>query len=180
MNCPLQSRSFISVTCNFKIHTRRSFFNVHNIYRPYLGNHHIRFRFWSFICQQKHLLIILNFLSLPISVLNWIFQVVSKRLPRSKVLKDKERKGDLLWDLCKICLSWIEQECRWWLSGKESPGNAGEGPPSAGQEDSLYKEMATHSICLGKFHGQRSLVGRSLWGHSQTGPSNRTHTSLVV
>ena len=63
---------------------------------------------------------------------------------------------------------------------KNPPGNAGEGPPSAGQEDSLYKEMATHSICLGKFHGQRSLVGRSLWGHSQTGPSNRTHTSLVV
>ena len=36
---------------------------------------------------------------------------------------------------------------------------------SLGQEDPLEKEMATHSsILLGKFHGQRSLVGYSPWG----------------
>ena len=34
-----------------------------------------------------------------------------------------------------------------------------------GQEASLEKEMATYSsILLGKFHGQRSLVGYSSWG----------------
>ena len=33
---------------------------------------------------------------------------------------------------------------------------------SLGQEDSLEKEMATHSsILAGEFHGQRSLVGYS-------------------
>ena len=36
---------------------------------------------------------------------------------------------------------------------------------SLGQEDPLEKEMATHSSVLaGKSHGQRSLVGYSLWG----------------
>ena len=36
---------------------------------------------------------------------------------------------------------------------------------SWGQEDPLEKEMATYSsILAGEFHGQRSLVGYSLWG----------------
>ena len=35
---------------------------------------------------------------------------------------------------------------------------------SLGQDDSLEKEMATHSsILAGKFHGQRSLVGSMGW-----------------
>ena len=35
-----------------------------------------------------------------------------------------------------------------------------------GQEDPLEKEMATHSSILAEeFHGQRSLVGYSPWGH---------------
>ena len=39
-----------------------------------------------------------------------------------------------------------------------------------GGEDLLEKEMATHSSILsGEFHGQRSLMGYSPWGHkSQT------------
>ena len=37
-----------------------------------------------------------------------------------------------------------------------------------GREDPLEKEMATHSSFLpGKFHGQRSLVGYSPWGHEE-------------
>ena len=36
---------------------------------------------------------------------------------------------------------------------------------SLGQEDSLEKDIATHSIFLpGESHGQRSLVGYSPWG----------------
>ena len=36
---------------------------------------------------------------------------------------------------------------------------------SRGQEDSLEKEMATHSsILAGEFHGQRSLMGYISWG----------------
>ena len=31
-------------------------------------------------------------------------------------------------------------------------------------EDPLEKEMATHSTCLEKSHGLRSLVGYSPWG----------------
>ena len=39
---------------------------------------------------------------------------------------------------------------------------------SLGQEDPLQKGMATHSsILAGEFHGQRSLVGYSLWGHKE-------------
>ena len=40
---------------------------------------------------------------------------------------------------------------------------------SLGQEDPLEKEMATHSsILLGRFHGQRSLVGYSPWGYKES------------
>ncbi|KAI4548528.1 hypothetical protein MG293_000858 [Ovis ammon polii] len=37
-----------------------------------------------------------------------------------------------------------------------------------GQEDPLEKEMATHSIVPGKFHGQRSLVGYRPWGRKES------------
>ena len=41
---------------------------------------------------------------------------------------------------------------------------------SPGWEDLLEEEMATHfSILAGKFHGQRSLVGYSAWGHKRVG-----------
>ena len=37
---------------------------------------------------------------------------------------------------------------------------------SLGREEPLEKEMATHSVFLPReFHGQRSLVGYSPWGH---------------
>ena len=37
-----------------------------------------------------------------------------------------------------------------------------------GWEDPLEKGIATHSITLhGEFHGQRSLVGYSPWGHKE-------------
>ena len=38
-----------------------------------------------------------------------------------------------------------------------------------GWEDPLEKDMATHSVFLpGEFHGQRSLVGYSPWGHKES------------
>ena len=41
--------------------------------------------------------------------------------------------------------------------------------PSLDWEDSLEKEMATHSVLLpGKFHGQRSLVGYGPWDHKES------------
>ena len=40
---------------------------------------------------------------------------------------------------------------------------------SLGWEDPLEEEMVTHSRFLpGKFHGQRSLAGYSLWGHKES------------
>ena len=39
---------------------------------------------------------------------------------------------------------------------------------SLGQEDPLEKGMAIHSRMLpAEFHGQRSLVGYSPWGHNE-------------
>ena len=40
---------------------------------------------------------------------------------------------------------------------------------SLGQKDSWEKRMATNfSILTGEFHGQRSLVGYSSWGHKES------------
>ena len=45
---------------------------------------------------------------------------------------------------------------------------------SLGQEEPLEKGMATHSsILAGKSHGQRSLVGYSLWGHKESDTTER-------
>ena len=51
---------------------------------------------------------------------------------------------------------------------------------SLGREDPLEKGMATHSsILAGEFHGQRSLVGYSLWGHKEPDMTEQlTHTLL--
>ena len=49
-----------------------------------------------------------------------------------------------------------------------------------GREDPLEQEMATHSsILLGKSHGQRSLVGYSLWGHKESDRTEVTKTDLL-
>ena len=45
---------------------------------------------------------------------------------------------------------------------------------SLGQEDSLEKEMATHSVLLpGKSHGQRSLVDYSPWDRKESDTTER-------
>ena len=49
---------------------------------------------------------------------------------------------------------------------------------SLGWEDPLEKEMATHSSTPPrKFHGQRSLVGYSPWGHEESDTTERLHDS---
>ena len=51
---------------------------------------------------------------------------------------------------------------------KESSCNAGNVGLIPGSGRFLEKEMATHSSILAKkFHGQRSLVGYSPWGHKE-------------
>ena len=52
---------------------------------------------------------------------------------------------------------------------------------SLGQDNTLEKEMATHSVVVpGKSHGQRSLVGYSSWGckESDTTLVPKQHTQL--
>ena len=51
---------------------------------------------------------------------------------------------------------------------------------SLGQEDLLEKEIATPVLLPGKFHGQRSLVGCSPWGHKESDTTERLpfHFSL--
>ena len=45
---------------------------------------------------------------------------------------------------------------------------------SLGREDLLEKEMATAPVFLpGKFHGRRSLVGYSPWGHKESDTTER-------
>ena len=49
---------------------------------------------------------------------------------------------------------------------KNMPANAGDSESIPGWEDSLEKEMATHSsIFDGKAHGQRNLADYSQWAH---------------
>ena len=48
---------------------------------------------------------------------------------------------------------------------------------SLGREDPLEEEMATHSSILAwKIHGQRSLVGYSPWGRTESNMTEHTHT----
>ena len=70
------------------------------------------------------------------------------------------------------------------LSGKESACNAGDAVQSLGWEDPLEKEMATEfSILSGECHGQRSLVGYSLWGCKESDMTewlNNNHLIMYV
>ena len=48
---------------------------------------------------------------------------------------------------------------------------------SLGQEDPLEKERQPTLVFLpGKFHGQRSLVGYSPWGHKESDTSEQQST----
>ena len=56
-----------------------------------------------------------------------------------------------------------------------------EWPYSLSQEDLLEKEMATHSSILAwRYHGQRSLVGYSSWGHKESDMTERLSLSSEV
>ena len=53
--------------------------------------------------------------------------------------------------------------------------------PSLGQEDSLEKEMVTHSsILAGESHGWRTLVGYSPRGGKESDMTERLHFSLFL
>ena len=62
----------------------------------------------------------------------------------------------------------IDTGLPWWLSGKNA-GDTGDSSSISGSGRSPEKEVATTSVFLpGKFHGQRSLAGDSLWGHKES------------
>ena len=47
---------------------------------------------------------------------------------------------------------------------------------SMGREDPLKEEMAALVFLLGKFHGQRSLVGYSPWGRRESDTTEHLNT----
>ena len=52
---------------------------------------------------------------------------------------------------------------------------------SLGWEDHVEKGMASYSSVLpGESHGQRSLVGHSLWGHKESDTTEQLTLSLFV
>ena len=52
---------------------------------------------------------------------------------------------------------------------------------SLAREDLLEKEMATHSSILSrKFHGWRSVVGYSPWGHKEFDTTERLHSHFSL
>ena len=52
---------------------------------------------------------------------------------------------------------------------------------SLGQEDSLEKEMATHSSTLTwKIHARRSMVGYSPWGCQELDMTELLHFALIA
>ena len=65
----------------------------------------------------------------------------------------------------------------WWLSGKEPTCNGGGKGSIPGLERSPGGG-SVHTLkysCLEKFHGQRSLVGYSPWGHKESDTTEHTH-----
>ena len=42
----------------------------------------------------------------------------------------------------------------------------------------LEEEMATHSRLPGKYHGLRSLIGYSQWGHTKSNMTEHTHVHM--
>ena len=67
-------------------------------------------------------------------------------------------------------------------SGKESPGDTGDQGSIPGSEDPLETRewLPTAVLLPGKFHGQRSLVGYSPWGHKELDMTERlTHIHII-
>ena len=85
-------------------------------------------------------------------------------------------------DLCSPTLPTVLPTTIQWGFPSSSDGKAMQEPQvqSLGQEYPLEKEMATLSRFLpAEFHGERSLVGYSPWGHKEsdmTEQLTRTHT----
>ena len=60
---------------------------------------------------------------------------------------------------------------------KNLPASEGD----VGREDPQEKKMATYSnILAGKSHGQRNLVGYSLWGHKESDMTYRLNNNIVI
>ena len=67
---------------------------------------------------------------------------------------------------------------------KNLPANAGDTrDPSSipGWEDPLRRKWQLTPVFLpGKFHGQRSLVGYSSWGHKESDTTEHTHYIILI
>ena len=97
------------------------------------------------------------------------------------------------YDLCWSDLGWVfclgfphtREGLPGWLGGRASACQCRRREmqvQSLGWQDALQGEMATQVFLPGKFHGQRSLVGCSLWGRKELGMTEQLdviHTQLL-
>ena len=94
-------------------------------------------------------------------------------LQHIRILKLPSLKFFHLWMFSVIIFLWVISAFKWkefsgGLDAKDYTRSAGHLDLIPGLEDPLEKGMATHSVFLaGEFHGQRSLVGYSPWGHKE-------------
>ena len=70
----------------------------------------------------------------------------------------------------------------WWLSGKESAGNAGDtgdmgSIPGLGSSPGRGHGNPLQYSCLENPHGQRCLVGYSPWGHKESDTAEQLSTA---
>ena len=76
-----------------------------------------------------------------------------------------------------VCIPW---RLSWWLSGKESPANAGDAGSVPGSERSPGEGNGNLLLLPGKSHGQRSLVGSIGSQKSPTRLSDWTTTKTNI
>ena len=88
----------------------------------------------------------------------------------------------------QVCAISSLVECKLGFPGgvvvEKLPSNAGDTRDAGlipGSGRTMEKELAAHSsILVGKFHGQRSLMGYSPWGHKELETTKRAYTHTHI
>ena len=67
----------------------------------------------------------------------------------------------------------------WWVSGKESTCNTGDpANPWVGKVPRRRERLPTPVFLPGEFHGQKSLLGYSPWGHKELDMTEETENAV--
>ena len=121
---------------------------------------------WAAFLQSFGLFFLINYLH------EWTFY----RVKHPQIQQSKDISTWLLLNFFFFFLVGWSEGFPGGSDGKESACNEGDLSSIPGLEDPLEKEMAPTSLLLsGKFHGRRSLVGHSPWGHKELDTTERLH-----